>query len=74
MDRMVTARLNSGMDSCVRVLNLMRRKGIIINKFSMDEEMLYLDVDPKVFETVQLNLQTLSDVSLISWWNWFRGK
>ncbi|MFB0971360.1 MAG: hypothetical protein GXY89_03495 [Tissierellia bacterium] len=66
MDRMVTARLNSGMDSCVRVLNLMRRKGIIINKFSMDEEMLYLDVDPKVFETVQLNLQTLSDVSLIS--------
>ena len=54
------------MDSCVRVLNLMRRKGIIINKFSMDEEMLYLDVDPKVFETVQLNLQTLSDVSLIS--------
>lgn len=74
MDRMVTARLNSGMDSCVRVLNLMRRKGIIINKFSMDEEMLYLDVDPKVFETVQLNLQTLSDVSLISWWIWFRGK
>ncbi len=66
MDRMVTAKLNSGMDSCVRVLNLMRRKGITINKFSMDKEMLYLDVDPKSLEMVQLNLQTLSDVSLVS--------
>lgn len=65
MNTMVTAKLNSGMDSCVRVLNLMRRKGITINKFSMEKEMLYLDVDPKAIETVQLNLQTLNDVSLI---------
>ena len=53
------------MDSCVRVLNLMRRKGIEVENISMEGGNLYIRVADELMDIVQLNLQSLSDVSLI---------
>ena len=65
MKKLVTAKLNYGMDSCVRVLNLMRRKGIEVENISMEGGNLYIRVADELMDIVQLNLQSLSDVSLI---------
>ena len=60
MEKLVTAKLNYGMDSCVRVLNLMR-----VENISMEGGNLYIRVADELMDIVQLNLQSLSDVSLI---------
>ena len=65
MEKLVTAKLNYGMDSCVRVLNLMRRKGIEVENMSMEDGKIYIRVADELMDIVQLNLQSLSDVSLI---------
>ena len=65
MERTIRAKLGTGMDSCVRVLNLFRRKGLKPTSFSMEEDLMVISVADDKWSAMVANLKTLADVSVV---------
>lgn len=55
-------RLNGGMDSLMRVIGLLRRKGIIAEDLSFHGQILELSVREEEFATAVSNIRKLADV------------
>ncbi|MFB0918176.1 MAG: hypothetical protein QMB63_03780 [Clostridiaceae bacterium] len=65
MERTIRAKLGTGMDSCVRVLNLFRRKGLNPTSFSMEEDVIVISVADEKWSNMVANLKTLADVFVL---------
>ncbi|WP_100064928.1 hypothetical protein [Miniphocaeibacter massiliensis] len=64
MERMLVAKLNNGMDSCMRVLSVLRNKRYSFNELKMTDENLTLYVDEEIYSDVHLFLSKLVDVKI----------
>ena len=64
VEKVLVAKLNNGMDSCMRVLSLLRNKRYNINELKMADENLILHVDESIYNDVQLFLSKLVEVKI----------
>ncbi len=65
MEKTIVAKLGSGMDSCVRVMNLLRTKGINSSYISIERDKMTIRVQEDFESRVLANLRTLADVSVL---------
>ncbi len=64
MEKILVAKLNDGMNSCMRVMSLLKNKRYLVNELKMKEESLILNVDEEIYNDVHLFLSKLVDIKL----------
>lgn len=64
MEKLLVAKLNNGMDSCLRVLSTLRNRRVQINGFNLKENDLILNIDENVYNDVELFLSNLADIKI----------
>ncbi|HHX67894.1 MAG: hypothetical protein WAO56_00920 [Miniphocaeibacter sp.] len=64
MERILVAKLDNGMDSCLRVLSVLRNRRVPINEFNLSDNDLTLKIDENNYNDVHLFLSNLADIKI----------
>ncbi|QQK08085.1 hypothetical protein [Miniphocaeibacter halophilus] len=64
MERILVAKLDNGMDSCLRVLSVLRNRRVPINEFNLADNDLTLKIDENNYKDVRLFLSKLADIKI----------
>lgn len=65
MEKMIKAELQRGMDSCMRVMGVLRKTNVEAYRFEMEGTQLRIAVAPEKEHTALVNLQKLADVTVL---------
>lgn len=64
MERILVAKLDNGMDSCLRVLSVLRNRRVPINELNLSNNDLTLKIDENNYSDVHLFLSNLADIKI----------
>ncbi len=65
MEKAIRAELSLGMDSCMRVLSVLRRTNVEARCFELKDTLLTICVDEEKEHTALVNLMKLADVTVL---------
>lgn len=64
MEKVIVAKLDNGVDSCLRVLTALRNRRFPINSFNLSKDNLSLAINEDIYNEVHLYLSRLADINL----------
>lgn len=64
MEKIIVARLDNGVDSCLRVLTALRNRRYEINSFNLAKDNLTVAINEDIYKEVHLYLSKLADVNI----------